>query len=178
MGARSYVPSLGRFLTPDPVFGGSANPYDYANQDPINEFDLEGTCSTKKGCKGARKREAAKVSSAADRIRDRMREARKARAERQKQRSGFDPPEILPWEEDVQKALKKVEKSIGAILTEDCAETAESFAYAGGTAAGVGVLLQAGGPASGAVGGMLINLGAAAGIAAGGFWAADKANIC
>ena len=42
MGARSYVPSLGRFLTPDPIFGGSDNPYDYANQDPINNFDLNG----------------------------------------------------------------------------------------------------------------------------------------
>lgn len=42
MGARSYVPALGRFLTPDPILGGSANPYDYANQDPINNFDLDG----------------------------------------------------------------------------------------------------------------------------------------
>ena len=50
MGARSYVPALGRFLTPDPIPGGSANPYDYANQDPVNTFDLEGTCSGKKKC--------------------------------------------------------------------------------------------------------------------------------
>ncbi len=48
MGMRSYVPALGRFLTPDPVKGGSANAYDYANQDPVNGFDLEGTCSSKK----------------------------------------------------------------------------------------------------------------------------------
>jgi len=44
MGARSYVPQLGRFLTTDPVLGGSANAYDYANQDPINQFDIGGTC--------------------------------------------------------------------------------------------------------------------------------------
>jgi RHS repeat-associated protein len=46
MGARSYVPALGRFLTPDPVRGGSANPYDYAYQDPVNGLDLGGekTC--------------------------------------------------------------------------------------------------------------------------------------
>jgi RHS repeat-associated protein len=42
MGARSYIPQLGRFLTPDPVPGGSANAYDYANQDPVNGFDLGG----------------------------------------------------------------------------------------------------------------------------------------
>lgn len=42
MGVRSYVPALGRFLTPDPVKGGSANAYDYANQDPVNNFDLAG----------------------------------------------------------------------------------------------------------------------------------------
>ncbi len=42
MGVRSYVPALGRFLSPDPVKGGSSNPYDYAGQDPVNGFDLTG----------------------------------------------------------------------------------------------------------------------------------------
>jgi RHS repeat-associated protein len=42
MGVRSYVPSMGRFTSVDPVVGGSANNYDYANQDPVNQFDLDG----------------------------------------------------------------------------------------------------------------------------------------
>jgi RHS repeat-associated protein len=42
MGVRSYVPAMGRFLTPDPVLGGSANAYDYAMQDPIGNMDLDG----------------------------------------------------------------------------------------------------------------------------------------
>jgi RHS repeat-associated protein len=44
MGVRSYVPALGRFLSPDPILGGSANAYEYAAGDPINNFDLDGKC--------------------------------------------------------------------------------------------------------------------------------------
>jgi RHS repeat-associated protein len=42
MGARLYDPGLGRFLTTDPIQGGSLNNYDYAGQDPINGYDLSG----------------------------------------------------------------------------------------------------------------------------------------
>ncbi|KZB79174.1 RHS repeat domain-containing protein [Amycolatopsis regifaucium] len=42
MGARPYSPLLGRFLSVDPVDGGSANDYDYVAGDPINAMDLDG----------------------------------------------------------------------------------------------------------------------------------------
>ena len=42
MGARPYDPVTGRFLATDPIEGGSLNTYDYAGQDPVNTYDLEG----------------------------------------------------------------------------------------------------------------------------------------
>lgn len=42
MGARLYQPAIGRFASTDPVTGGSANAYDYANQDPVDQSDLDG----------------------------------------------------------------------------------------------------------------------------------------
>src|SRR5262245_1415720 len=47
MGIRVYRPAAGRFLQVDPAGcgaanRGSANAYDYARQDPINVFDLDG----------------------------------------------------------------------------------------------------------------------------------------
>jgi len=43
MGQRTYIPQTGRFLQTDPIPEGSANNYDYTNQDPINQTDLKGT---------------------------------------------------------------------------------------------------------------------------------------
>ncbi|MBQ1021086.1 RHS repeat-associated core domain-containing protein [Micromonospora sp. D93] len=46
MGARLYNPATGRFLSTDPVYGGSANPYDYCSGDSVNCTDTAGLYST------------------------------------------------------------------------------------------------------------------------------------
>ncbi|MGN6662804.1 MAG: RHS repeat domain-containing protein [Solirubrobacterales bacterium] len=109
MGKRSYVPALGRFLSPDPVAGGSANPYDYANQDPVNNFDLEGTTCKKgnanaKGCHRAERRAERRVRASIRHLRSRLREARSNRQATASTHVG--PVEItFPWEEKVEEAL-------------------------------------------------------------------------
>ncbi|MFE5854280.1 DNRLRE domain-containing protein [Streptomyces sp. NPDC056500] len=41
MGVRLYDPRIGRFLSPDPLYGGGANAYGYP-ADPVNRYDLDG----------------------------------------------------------------------------------------------------------------------------------------
>ncbi|MGW4894124.1 ricin-type beta-trefoil lectin domain protein [Kitasatospora sp. NPDC004240] len=47
MGVRLYNTGTGRFLSTDPVHGGSANAYEYNYADPINRYDLDGRISCK-----------------------------------------------------------------------------------------------------------------------------------
>jgi len=47
MGVRLYSPVTGRFLSVDPVDGGSASAYDYCGADPVNCTDLAGKWSFK-----------------------------------------------------------------------------------------------------------------------------------
>jgi RHS repeat-associated protein len=42
MGVRLYNPTTGRFLSIDPIEGGSCNAYEYTCADPINNLDLDG----------------------------------------------------------------------------------------------------------------------------------------
>ncbi|MFD8914046.1 DNRLRE domain-containing protein [Streptomyces sp. NPDC059575] len=56
MGVRLYNPLTGRFLSMDPVYGGSANAYDYVHADPLNRFDLDGKWWSWKKVKRAARR--------------------------------------------------------------------------------------------------------------------------
>ncbi|WP_104819470.1 DNRLRE domain-containing protein [Kitasatospora sp. MMS16-BH015] len=51
MGVRLYAPSLGRFLSVDPIPGGNANAYEYCRGDGLNCYDLDGRRSFRKWAK-------------------------------------------------------------------------------------------------------------------------------
>ncbi|MEU6610530.1 DNRLRE domain-containing protein [Streptomyces shenzhenensis] len=55
MGVRLYNPASGRFLSIDPVYGGSANAYEYVHADPVNRFDLDGKWSWRKAWRSTKR---------------------------------------------------------------------------------------------------------------------------
>ncbi len=136
MGARSYVPALGRFLTPDPILGGSANAYDYANQDPVNNFDLEGTCSTKKGCKAALRRAGGNVRKQMAHIRSLVRQKRAESIRGLPGLEGVHIPNKFPWEDAVDDAMKKAADALVYI------NEATSCTDTGGVVGGSGVVVE------------------------------------
>jgi RHS repeat-associated protein len=112
MGVRSYVPAMGRFLTPDPVCGGSANAYEYANGDPVNNLDLTGE-RCRKGNRKCRlrakeRRAKRKARRAIRRVRAVVREsrARRARNHHLAGRPGQYIPK-LPWEKIAEKTANR-----------------------------------------------------------------------
>ncbi|MEU0551373.1 RHS repeat-associated core domain-containing protein [Micromonospora sp. NPDC005979] len=77
MGVRLYNPTTGRFLQVDPVYGGSANPYEYCGADPVNCFDLDGKraecgCSSDYGWKRPVKRWLQRVIDGAKRLNNKV----------------------------------------------------------------------------------------------------------
>ena len=49
--ARTYSPTWGRFLQPDPIgYAGGGNLYAYTNNDPLNRTDPLGLCDNPSGC--------------------------------------------------------------------------------------------------------------------------------
>jgi RHS repeat-associated protein len=135
MGARSYVPGIGRFLTPDPVLGGSANPYDYANQDPINNLDLAGTAckrnnANKRDCQRAQRRAERRVRAAVRNLRARLRDAR---AEHGRIALPGGGNVTFPWEHDVKEAISKAQLFLTAVDDATSCDKAASVAAGGAT---------------------------------------------
>nr|WP_316740084.1 RHS repeat-associated core domain-containing protein [Streptomyces sp. MK7] len=75
MGVRLYDPTTGRFLSIDPVPGGSADAYEYCNGDPISHYDLDGCfgagCGDSSTGTGPRRRERRSGSAAGSPFRQR-----------------------------------------------------------------------------------------------------------
>lgn len=163
MGARSYVPALGRFLSPDPIPGGSANPYDYANQDPVNGFDVDGTCSTKKkGC-AARQRQEAKVRKGIRQAKAIIRKSREERAARNRgdKTTHVGPiPITLPWEEKVNHLIFQSQNFLAGALGVACDKGADILTGGGLIVERGGESLAgAGNPAASAAGETMVGVG-------------------
>ncbi len=104
MGARSYVPQIGRFLQPDPIPGGSANPYAYTFGDPVNTNDPSGAYTNKPSEKLLREEDEAvnfktKVAEAEAAARKAAEEAARAAEEAEAEAAAAAGPQYNEGEE-------------------------------------------------------------------------------
>ena len=139
MGVRAYDPHIGRFLSQDPIAGGSANDYDYVNGDPINNLDLGGTyCVT-----GVKWRDRVPVWN------------------RAKHRWGYKTVETCNgYRSAAQKVVKRVKPIAGVVVfvgkfAIGCAKMAGPGAIAGGALGALALNPEIGAPA-GAIGFCLV----------------------
>lgn len=127
MGVRSYVPTLGRFLTPDPVLGGSANAYDYASQDPVNNLDLTGEkCAGTQAQVNRCIKWKTKYHNRKTRVERRMTRVRNLVRQAQRRVASSGPrarglcianacfPTVVPFEDEANEALKEAQDGLAA----------------------------------------------------------------
>jgi RHS repeat-associated protein len=104
MGARSYLPQIGRFLQTDPITGGSANNYAYTYGDPIDSADPSGAYTASIDNFDENYIAARATEAANNRAAERAAEEQAAR------------------EEEEQKAHEAYDKMMGITHTEEAAE--------------------------------------------------------
>ena len=136
-GYREYDPTIGRFISPDPLgyAGGDVDLYGYCLDDPINFVDRD-------GLKGRSEKEDDGDSESEDKNRSitgmDMRKERQALKEKAKKQSPESEAESSDAEKEEKGALEKISDGVGKAVTEGGKATLEAVSKAGETLQGEG----------------------------------------